>query len=79
MRLGWVDLSFGAENLSDENGADIFIGASCMRTRFTDLRYGVIGVAKKIRRQWTRRHSRVSSGSPSTCHRFFYPSQRAGA
>ena len=44
-----------------------------MRTRFTDLRYGVIGVAKKIRRQWTKPYSRVLSGSPSTCHKFSYP------
>ena len=43
-----------------------------MRTRFTDLRYGVIGVAKRIRRQWMMRYSRVLTGFPSTCHRFFY-------
>ena len=39
-----------------------------MRTRFTDLRYGVIGVAIRIRRLWMRRHSRALSGSRSTCH-----------
>ena len=39
-----------------------------MRTRFTDLRYGVIGVVVRIRRLWTRRRSRALSGSRSTSH-----------
>ena len=52
---------------------------SCMKTRFTDLRYGVTGVTKRIRRLWTMLHSRALSGSPSTCLRFHHSSRRTGA
>ena len=38
---------------------------SCMRTRFTDLRCAVIGVAIRIRRLWMSRRSRALSGSQS--------------
>ena len=65
MRVSWPIVR--VELRSD--GFGLTYWDSCMRTRSMDLRCGVTGVAIKIRRLWTRRRSRASSGFRSTCRR----------
>ena len=50
-----------------------------MRTKSTDLRCEVTGVARRTRRLWTSRRNKVLSGSRSTFRKLVCHSKPAGA